>query len=222
MHEPSCGLYLITPLADRRSRRLSRRPPAPLWRRAGVEAFQVRIKDVDNEAVAEVVSRLRPLCRAHSVTLILNDRPDLAAALDCDGVHVGQGDAPLAEARRLVGGDRVVGVTCHDSRHLAMEAAEGGADYVAFGAFLPDHDQGDLPPARSRDPGGLAGDDVDPLCRHRRHHATERRTARASRRGLPGGVQRGLVRSRRTRRGCQSVRRADRQRAGRAQGMIGW
>ena len=68
--------------------------------------------------------------------MILNDRPDLAARLGCDGVHIGQDDASYAEARRLMGQDRVVGVTCHDSRHLAMEAAEAGADYVAFGAFF--------------------------------------------------------------------------------------
>ena len=71
------------------------------------------------------------------MALILNDDPDLAARLDCDGVHVGQSDASYAEARRRVGRDRIVGVTCHDSRHLAMEAAEQGADYVAFGAFFP-------------------------------------------------------------------------------------
>jgi thiamine-phosphate pyrophosphorylase len=79
----------------------------------------------------------QPIAAARGVALILNDRPDLAAALDCDGVHVGQSDASCAEARRLVGKDRIVGVTCHDSRHLAMEAAEAGADYVAFGAFFP-------------------------------------------------------------------------------------
>ena len=71
------------------------------------------------------------------MAVILNDDPALAARLGCDGVHVGQSDASLAEARRLVGPDRMVGVTCHDSLHLAMEAAEGGADYVAFGAFFP-------------------------------------------------------------------------------------
>ena len=99
--------------------------------------MQVRLKDVGDDAVGEVVARLRPLCRARGVSLILNDRPDLAASLDCDGVHVGQNDASVDEARRLVGSDCIVGVTCHDSRHLAMEAAEGGADYVAFGAFYP-------------------------------------------------------------------------------------
>ena len=67
----------------------------------------------------------------------MNDRPDLAAELDCDGVHVGEEDMPYAEARRLLGPDRIVGVTCGDSRHRAVVAAEVGADYVAFGAFFP-------------------------------------------------------------------------------------
>ncbi len=78
-----------------------------------------------------------PETRARDTAFILNDRPDLAAELDCDGVHVGQQDAPYAEARRLMGPNRTVGVTCHDSRHLAIEAADAGADYVAFGAFFP-------------------------------------------------------------------------------------
>jgi thiamine-phosphate pyrophosphorylase len=71
------------------------------------------------------------------VAVILNDRPDLAARSGCDGVHVGQGDASLAEARAAMGRNAMIGVTCHDSRELAMDAAEGGADYVAFGAFFP-------------------------------------------------------------------------------------
>ena len=71
------------------------------------------------------------------MAVILNDRPDLAARFGCDGVHIGQDDMPLAEARELMGREKMIGVTCHDSRHLAMEAAEGGADYVAFGAFFP-------------------------------------------------------------------------------------
>jgi thiamine-phosphate pyrophosphorylase len=71
------------------------------------------------------------------VAVILNDDPRLAARLGCDGVHIGQSDMPLAEARKVMGAKAMIGVTCHDSRHLAMEAAEGGADYVAFGAFFP-------------------------------------------------------------------------------------
>jgi thiamine-phosphate pyrophosphorylase len=83
------------------------------------------------------VAALAPIARARDVALILNDRPDLAARLGCDGVHIGQGDMSYKEARKLMGPNAMIGVTCHDSRHLAMEAAEAGADYVAFGAFFP-------------------------------------------------------------------------------------
>jgi thiamine-phosphate pyrophosphorylase len=102
-----------------------------------VAALQIRLKDMPDEIVAAAVDVLSPICKARGVAVILNDRPDLAAKLGCDGVHIGQEDGTVAEARRLMGPDRMVGVTCHDSRHLAMEAAEAGADYVAFGAFFP-------------------------------------------------------------------------------------
>ncbi|AYV44791.1 thiamine phosphate synthase [Caulobacter flavus] len=131
-----CRLYLITPpslpdLADF-GRQLARALEG-----GDVAALQVRLKDVSDDVVAAAVEALSPIARARDVAVILNDRPDLAARLDCDGVHVGQGDTPYAAARKLMGKDRMVGVTCHDSRHLAMEAAEAGADYVAFGAFFP-------------------------------------------------------------------------------------
>lgn len=131
-----CRLYLITPpdIADIAG--FARELAAALG--AGdVAALQIRLKDASEAHIAEVVRTLMPIARARDVALILNDRPDLAAQLDCDGVHIGQGDGSVAEARRLVGPRRMVGVTCHDSRHLAMDAAEAGADYVAFGAFFP-------------------------------------------------------------------------------------
>ena len=96
----------------------------------------MRLKDVDDDAVRRACDILRPVVQGRDVALLLNDRPDLAAETGCDGVHVGQGDTPYEAARRLVGGEAIVGVTCHDSRHLAMVAAENGADYVAFGAFF--------------------------------------------------------------------------------------
>jgi len=102
-----------------------------------VAALQIRLKDVPDEILAAAVDVISPIAKARGVAVILNDRPDLAARFDCDGVHIGQSDGTLAQARKLVGPDRMVGVTCHDSRHLAMEASEGGADYVAFGAFFP-------------------------------------------------------------------------------------
>lgn len=131
-----CRLYLITPPRLDDIAAFARRLEATLS--AGdVAALQIRLKGASEARITEVVRALGPVARAHDVALILNDDPALAARLDCDGVHVGQSDASCAEARRLVGRDRIVGVTCHDSRHLAMEAAEMGADYVAFGAFFP-------------------------------------------------------------------------------------
>src|SRR6202012_2516349 len=131
-----CRLYLITPprLDDLAGfgHALARALDA-----GDVAALQIRLKDVDDHVIAAAGDALSPIAQARGVAVILNDRPDLAARLGCDGVHVGQDDASYAEARRVVGKDRMVGVPCHDSRHLAMEAAEAGADYVAFGAFFP-------------------------------------------------------------------------------------
>lgn len=131
----TCRLYLITPpsIDDLAAFGLDL---AQALDAGDVAALQIRMKDADDEVIAAAVDAFGAICHARDVAVILNDRPDLAARFGCDGVHVGQHDAPLAEARRLMG-QGMVGVTCHDSRHLAMEAAEGGADYVAFGAFFP-------------------------------------------------------------------------------------
>ena len=92
---------------------------------------------MDDAAIARAADTLRPVCQQRGVAFFMNDRPDLAVKLDCDGVHVGQDDMPYAEARRIVGPERQIGVTCKASRDLAMTAGEAGADYVAFGAFFP-------------------------------------------------------------------------------------
>jgi len=101
-----------------------------------VASLQLRLKDVSDDEIEQAVHVLMPVAQAADVAFILNDRPDLAKKFGCDGVHVGQEDASYAEARAAMG-PGIVGVTCHDSRHLAIEAAEAGADYVAFGAFFP-------------------------------------------------------------------------------------
>ena len=102
-----------------------------------VACLQLRLKSASDDDVLRAAERLMPLCVARGVALLINDRPDLARRAGADGVHVGQEDASYDAARRLLGPDKIVGVTCHDSRHLAMEAGEAGADYVAFGAFFP-------------------------------------------------------------------------------------
>ena len=134
MDAAPCRLYLVTqpvlPDLDAFAGLLERALEA-----GAVAALLIRVKYVDEGALRRAVRRLAPPAQARGVAVILNDRPDLVGRLDLDGAHIGQEDAPYAEARRQVGARRMVGVTCHDSRHLAMEAAEAGADYVAFGAF---------------------------------------------------------------------------------------
>jgi len=129
----SCRLYLITP---------ERVDPGPfadtlaLALDAGnVACVQLRLKGIDDDAIREAARTLAPVAQSRDVAFLLNDRPDLAAETGCDGVHVGQQDSSYEEARAAVGDDSIVGITCHDSRHFAMVAAEKGADYVAFGAF---------------------------------------------------------------------------------------
>ena len=133
---PPCRLYLITPPAISDLDAFADELEAALS--AGdVAALQIRLKPAEDDEIRRAVQRLAPIARAHGVAVILNDRPDLARETGCDGVHIGQGDMGLAEARRIMGRDAMIGVTCHADRDLAWEAAEGGADYVAFGAFYP-------------------------------------------------------------------------------------
>jgi thiamine-phosphate pyrophosphorylase len=129
-----CRLYLISPPKLSAANFLI--PLREALDGGDVASFQLRLKHVSDDEIRRAVDTLRPIVQAKGAAFILNDRPDLAAELGCDGVHVGQEDASYAEARRLLP-KGIVGVTCHDSRHLAMEAGEAGADYVAFGAFFP-------------------------------------------------------------------------------------
>jgi thiamine-phosphate pyrophosphorylase len=131
---PPCQLYLISPLdvtgafADRLQRAFDAGP---------VAAFQFRVKGMDQHAAAKLAEPLQRICADAEVAFIVNDDVGLAKRLGADGVHLGQGDGDPRDARALLGPAAQIGVTCHDSRHLAMEAGEAGADYVAFGAFYP-------------------------------------------------------------------------------------
>lgn len=134
MTAPQCQLYLISPL------NVGGDFPAKLedaLSAGPVAAFQFRVKGIDQHEAAALAEPLQKICAAHDVAFIVNDSVALAKRLKADGVHLGQGDGDVREARELLGRDAQIGVTCHNSRHLAMEAAEAGADYVAFGAFYP-------------------------------------------------------------------------------------
>ena len=130
-----CQLYRISPLdvtgdfPQRLERALDAGPGL-------VTAFQFRVKDIDQHEAARLAEPLQAICAARDVAFIVNDDVALAKRLGADGVHLGQGDGDVRDARAELGREAQIGVTCHASRHLAMEAGEGGADYVAFGAFF--------------------------------------------------------------------------------------
>lgn len=131
---PACQLYLVSPLQvggdfpDRLARALDAEP---------VAAFQFRVKDVDQHEAARLAEPLQRVCADRDVAFIVNDHVSLAKRLGADGVHLGQDDGDPRAVRAMLGPAVQIGVTCHDSRHLAMEAGEAGADYVAFGSFYP-------------------------------------------------------------------------------------
>jgi len=131
---PACQLYLISPLdvSGAFPQRLDRALEA-----GPVAAFQFRVKGVDQHEAARLAAPLLEICRARDVAFIVNDSVALAKRLAADGVHLGQQDGSVREARDELGREAQIGVTCHASRHLAIEAGEAGADYVAFGAFFP-------------------------------------------------------------------------------------
>lgn len=142
---PLCRLYLISPPTlepERFALTLESALAA-----GDVGAFQLRLKDASDDTIRATVRALMPVVHRHEAAFLLNDRADLAVELGTDGVHLGQEDMPIAEARTLLGAHKIIGISCHDSSHLAMEAGEAGADYVAFGAFHP---------TRSKSPEKLA------------------------------------------------------------------
>ena len=129
-----CRLYLVSPLevgGDFPARLAAALDAGP------VAAFQLRLKDIDQHEAARLAAPLQQVCAERDVAFIVNDSAALAKRIGADGVHLGQGDGDPREARILLGAAAQIGVTAHDSRHLAMEAGEAGADYVAFGAFFP-------------------------------------------------------------------------------------
>ena len=134
VRRPACQLYLVSPLevggdfAERLASALDA---------GSVAAFQFRGKGMDQHAAARLAEPLQRICADRDVAFIVNDSVSLAKRLGADGVHLGQDDGDPREARAALGRGMQIGVTCHASRHLAMEAGEAGADYVAFGSFHP-------------------------------------------------------------------------------------
>lgn len=135
MTQANCQIYLITPpeisdLTDFCKQLETAISAAP------VACLQIRLKDVPDSDVVQAAEAIIPLCHTHNVSVIINDRPDLAKACSADGVHIGQEDMDYFSSRELLGEDAIIGITCHNSKELAFQAASAGANYVAFGAFF--------------------------------------------------------------------------------------
>lgn len=130
-----CQLYLLTPPKIDDMERFLKDLEAALS--AGpVACLQIRLKNIEDSALIQAGTAITELCHRFGVNVLMNDRPDLVAAIGADGAHIGQDDMDYFSSRELLGGDAIIGVTCHNSKGLAFKAAEAGADYVAFGAFF--------------------------------------------------------------------------------------
>lgn len=130
-----CQLYLLTPPVIKDMDAFLKELEASLSA-APVACLQIRLKDIEDSALIQAGKAIVPLCHRFGVNVLMNDRPDLVAAIGADGAHIGQDDMDYFSSRELLGGDAIIGVTCHNSKGLAFEAAAAGADYVAFGAFF--------------------------------------------------------------------------------------
>lgn len=130
-----CRLYLISP--PQIDLPVFTRQLKEAFFGGDIASFQLRLKGASDADTLKAAETLLPICHEHDAAFILNDRPDLAVKCNADGVHIGQDDGSVQDARAIVGHEKIIGVSCHDSKHLAMVAGEDGADYVAFGAFYP-------------------------------------------------------------------------------------
>jgi thiamine-phosphate pyrophosphorylase len=136
-----CRLYLISPPQIADFGAFAERF-ADACGAGDIACLQLRLKTADgvcasDDDVLKAAETLLPIANEFDVAFLVNDRPDLALKCGADGVHVGQSDTPYQKARAILGDDATIGVTCHNSKHLGLQAGEAGADYVAFGAFFP-------------------------------------------------------------------------------------
>jgi thiamine-phosphate diphosphorylase len=188
---PPCQLYLISPpVFDLAAHAEALK--AALGAGGAVAAYQLRMKGAEDADILAAAEILLPICQAADVAFILNDRMDLAKACGADGVHLGQSDGDARAARALLGPDAQIGVTCHASRHFAMEAGEAGANYVAFGAFFADEHEDGGASGRSGDPALVDEHFAHSLAWRSAGSRRKLPAAGGGRRGFPGGERGGV------------------------------
>ena len=101
-----------------------------------VKYFQLRLKETSDSNLLKISKKVKKIVKRNNVKFIINDKPVLAKIINADGCHIGQKDMSLINARKILGKNKIIGVTCHNSKKLALKAKQLGANYVAFGSFF--------------------------------------------------------------------------------------
>jgi len=101
-----------------------------------VKYFQLRLKKISSSNLLKIARKIKKIVKQHNVKLLINDNPFIAKTISADGCHIGQKDMDFKNSRKILGKNKIIGVTCHNSKKLALKAQKNGANYVAFGSFF--------------------------------------------------------------------------------------
>ena len=101
-----------------------------------VKYFQLRLKKISDAKLIKISKKVRKIVKKNNVKFLINDKPSIAKMVGADGCHIGQKDMDLINARKILGRNKIIGVTCHNSKKLALRAKKYRANYVAFGSFF--------------------------------------------------------------------------------------
>ncbi len=104
-----------------------------------VKYFQLRLKKISTSNLIKIAKKIKKITKKNNVKLIINDKPFVAKTIGADGCHIGQKDMDFFSAKKILGKNKIIGVTCHNSKKLALKANRQGASYVAFGSFFKSH-----------------------------------------------------------------------------------
>ena len=101
-----------------------------------VEYFQLRLKKISNRNLLNISKKIKKIVKKNNVKFLINDNPSVAKIVGADGCHIGQKDMNFSSSREILGKNKIIGVTCHNSKNLALKAKKHGANYIAFGSFF--------------------------------------------------------------------------------------
>jgi len=127
-------IYLISPQKIRGSRFYNELDQ--VLKTNKVKYFQLRLKKISNSNLIKISRKIKKITRRNNVKFLINDKPTVARTVGADGCHIGQKDMNSMNCRKILGKNKIIGVTCHDSKKLSLKAKNNGANYIAFGSFF--------------------------------------------------------------------------------------